>query len=103
MSLKNPNRTRALKVTAASTAVVVGVTYLVLKSFPHIKTSLYNYVTGTKDDADDEAEDEEDHKPIELKQSKLEESDYLNGSSLVDVQEWTEENLRSFLISVSIK
>ncbi|CAK7916101.1 hypothetical protein CAAN1_22S00188 [[Candida] anglica] len=108
-------RNRKIKLAASAGAVLVGVTYVILTTFPHLKTSIYNIFTGT------ESQPSNDNEPIELRdsdESNYEESDYdseseaevrpeveveaSNGSidvseSLVNVEKWSDDNLKSWL------
>ncbi|KAK6455733.1 uncharacterized protein RJT20DRAFT_49586 [Scheffersomyces xylosifermentans] len=108
---KKSNTGRNLRVAAASSAVVVGVSYIVLNTFPHLKTSIYNYLTGTQDDDEEDlsvhkSETKEDNEPIELKAQDSQElfnsSATLQDESLVDVAEWSNANLKSWLGQKSV-
>lgn len=89
------------KITATAGAVIVG-SYIVLKTFPHLKDSIYNYLTGS-------GEVEEDNEPIELKEeaqnqqsrveTKIGES---NNESQVEISKWSDNSLKSWLKDVSI-
>ena len=99
--LKQVNRVHKLKLAAASGAIVVGATYLILKSFPHLRTSFYDYLSGNSHD--NEEDEVEDNVPIELSDSPTEEFSTANLGelSLVDVGQWSDDNLKNWLHSVS--
>mmetsp|Transcript_48 Transcript_48/g.54 ORF Transcript_48/g.54 Transcript_48/m.54 type:complete len:123 (+) Transcript_48:17-385(+) len=83
------------KVTATAGAVIIG-SYIVLKTFPHLKDSIYNYLTGS-------GEIEDDNKPIELNEeaenqqadieTKITEPD--NDAEVV--ANWSDNTLKSWL------
>lgn len=88
------------RIPAAVGAVVVG-SYIVLKTFPHLKDSIYFYLTGTPEDV-------EDNEPIELKKSENTEDQARDvnaepsNESGVEVSQWTDNRLREWLKDVSI-
>lgn len=88
------------KVTATVGAVIVG-SYIVLKTFPHLKDSIYNYLTGS-------GEIEDDNEPIELKeeakdqQSNIETKITESSTDSEVVAKWSDNKLKSWLREVSI-
>ncbi len=91
------------KITATAGAVIVG-SYILLKTFPHLTDSIYNYLTGSR-------EVEEDNEPIELeegaenKQSKVETTvgeSSKEKESQVEISKWSDNSLKSWLKNVSI-
>lgn len=100
--LKQVNRAQKLKLAVASGAVVIGAAYLILKSFPHIRTSIYDYISGDSHD-DDEEEGVEDN-PAEFSEQIAEDTSILalGELSVFDVGQWSDDNLKSWLHSVSI-
>lgn len=90
------NRSRNLKLTSG--AVVIGTAFLLFKTYPHIKNSIFGFLGCEKELP------REDNEPIELKEDEEdkeeEEFDNLAESSLVDVGSWTDDNLKSWLTQV---
>lgn len=88
------------KVTAAAGAVIIG-SYIVLKTFPHLKDSIYNYLTGS-------GEIEDDNKPIELnEEAESQQADIETKITEPDndaevVANWSDNTLKSWLRDVSI-
>ncbi|CUM65322.1 uncharacterized protein PRCAT00002957001 [Priceomyces carsonii] len=97
MALQLKKNRTSIKLTVASSAFVIGATYLVFRTFPHLRTSIYDYVTGKK------PEFEDDNEPIELRESDqaLSEGSF-SDSSVVDITQWSDDNLKSWLSEVSI-
>lgn len=107
----NQKSARNWRIAVGTGAVAVGAAFVILQTFPHLKTSFYNLVTGSDDSTN---EKDEDNEPIEVKKrgesvndSKDEKalqasSQSLNEESLVDIGEWSEDNLKSWLSEVSI-
>ncbi|KAK6461671.1 hypothetical protein DFJ63DRAFT_336450 [Scheffersomyces coipomensis] len=112
------NRNRNLKYIGLGSLVVIGTSYVILNTFPHLKTSIYNYVNGIVDeDEEDDGlvqkdevktetttinDDNNDNEPIELNDSinSLKSSKKLTQSidqSIVDINEWSNDNLKSWL------
>ncbi|CUM47150.1 unnamed protein product [Debaryomyces tyrocola] len=84
------------KITATAGAVIVG-SYIVLKTFPHLTDSIYNYLTGS-------GEVEEDNEPIELEeeaenqQSRAETTvGESNNESQVEISKWSDNSLKRWL------
>lgn len=106
LQLNKSARGRNLKVAAGAGAVVLGAGYLLLSTFPHLKTSIYNYVTNTQEEASD------DNEPIELSRSDVQQAEkeeeealsqtVVGDSSLVDINEWSQDNLKHWLSQVCI-
>ncbi|KAK6201171.1 uncharacterized protein RJT21DRAFT_33096 [Scheffersomyces amazonensis] len=117
------NRNRNLKYIGLGGLALIGSSYLILSTFPHLKTSIYNYINGisgeVEEDNQEEREKEQEenespHKskksakfstenePIELHDStdSLRNSKKLYESldqSIVDINEWSNDNLKSWL------
>ncbi|CAK9437885.1 uncharacterized protein LODBEIA_P22630 [Lodderomyces beijingensis] len=70
LRLKKSNYASNLKVGLTAGIVVVVGAGLILNTFPHLKTSIYNYVTGGEDTSEDEDEKELQERPVVI------ESDY---------------------------
>lgn len=111
-----------------SSAVVLGATYLILKSFPHLQDSIYNFITGYR-----ELDDEKDGTVMDARIAEVDElrrkakhtaestsstdntssvgpNDTspiggsivdLQGVSVGDIEEWSNETLKSYLKEVS--
>lgn len=106
------NKANRWKTLGVPSAVVLGSVYIVLRTFPHLKVSLYNYMKGQLLDS---KETVEDNNPIELKSNDNDDSfdsgtsshdndndidnDIVN-ESMVDVSEWSNDNLKSWLQEV---
>lgn len=104
-----PKQASKWKTLGVPSAVVAGSVYLILRTFPHLKISLYNYITGKEDE-----EVDYDYDPIELNSN--DESNYAYSSSdndfnnddsndiinesMVDVNQWSNNNLKSWLQEV---
>lgn len=124
LQLNQTNRGRNLRLAVGTGAVILGTSYLILNTFPHLKTSIYNYITNTKSD-DEDIQDEEDNEPIELTRSteNLKNNQTISSSSsssnisstssdklshtipdesIVDISKWSDDNLKSWLNEVSI-
>lgn len=106
MSIQIQKRNRNIKLAATAGAVLFGAGYLILTTFPHLKTSIYNTLTGTKTDKDED--EEADNQPIELREETSREKDIessiqiVNGEeSIVNIEKWSDENLKSWLSEVS--
>ncbi|KAK7679838.1 hypothetical protein QCA50_017165 [Cerrena zonata] len=100
LQLNKSARGRNLKVAAGTGAVVLGAGYLLISTFPHLKTSIYNYLTNTQEEASD------DNEPIELSRSDVQQAEkeeealsqtVVGDSSLVDINEWSQDNLKHWL------
>lgn len=105
----NNKKPSKLKLSGVSGAVIVGATILLFRTFPHLKYSIYDYITGNKKSSNYEAnEEEEDNRPIDLINSDNEEElsrstdTVTNGESLVDINEWSDDTLKSWLHQVRI-
>lgn len=100
MALQLKGRARRnwrLPVTAG--AVVIGVGFIALKTFPHLKDSLTQLLSG-------QSTSEDDNEPIELDNNDEEDTDteaLAPGSvkESTDVSQWREEELKSWLHEVS--
>lgn len=83
---------------AATGALVLGAGFLLVKTYPHLMSC---FTTKGKEEEDDntpvelqaETKDDENNSTLESQSADV---------SLVDVAEWSDENLRSFLLEVSI-
>lgn len=89
------------KITATTGAVIVG-SYIVLKTFPHLKDSIYNYLTGS-------GEIEEDNEPIELEEDADNQQSRVNttvgqpnNESQTEISKWSDNELKSWLKDVRI-
>lgn len=89
--------------TAATGALVLGAGFIIIKTFPHLKLTISTCLFGTKkgDGADD------DNKPIEvIDRENAHDDDTLSypasAESMVEIQEWSDENLKSFLLEVRL-
>lgn len=113
------NKKRGWKIPALTgAAVVIGGTYLILKSFPHLKDHINDFITGYT-----ELDPEEDRKLTEAREAEvqqmakdLEEEERLKGSTsqiggsivdiktsdAVDVDQWNTETLKAWLKEVRI-
>lgn len=107
-------KTSKLKVTALSGAVLIGTAYLVLQSYPHIRKSLYQYISGTTSvDSLDEVEDEVEDGGAEETDSDLGERTTTSSArdsgahgdgvavDTAELQQWSNTNLRLWLKNVS--
>ncbi|EGW31370.1 uncharacterized protein SPAPADRAFT_67437 [Spathaspora passalidarum NRRL Y-27907] len=103
LQLKKPvNKAKNLKFSLAAGAVILGTGYLVLNTFPHLKTSIWNYITGERQQErevqEEEIEEEQSNEPIELHESQVDLSaSKLHDQSYVDIAEWSNDNLKSWL------
>lgn len=86
--------------TAATGALLIGAGFMVFKTFPHLTSALCSAFGSSK------SEPEEDNTPIEITEidehnasSTLEKS-YMD-ESLVDIANWSDDNLKSYLVEVS--
>lgn len=103
MALQLKNRTRRnWQLPLTTGAVVLGIGLLAFKTFPHLKDSLSQYLTG-------EATTEDDNEPIEVENVDLEENVTKTASSSKpensensDVSQWSERELKGWLHEVSI-
>lgn len=107
--LHRPNR---LKRAATTSAVIIGVSYFVLRTFPHLKTSIYDYIYPTQQDK--VVEDDDRRREVienEVKESEVsdrvdenEGSDSIVSAKRSDisqsVSDWSIEDLKSFLKEV---
>lgn len=107
----NQKSTRNWRLAVGTGAIVVGAAFVVLQTFPHLKTSFYNLLTTSEEPNIDNNDDNE---PVEVKKHDESPSDpenekelqvsshSLNEESLVDIGAWSEDNLKSWLNEVSI-
>lgn len=103
MALQLKNRTRRnWRLPLTTGAVVLGIGLLAFKTFPHLKDSLSQYLTG-------ENTTEDDNEPIEVEHVDRKESEAQTSSSSKpgdsehsDVSQWTETELKGWLHEVSI-
>ncbi|KAL7666696.1 hypothetical protein ABC855_g355 [[Candida] zeylanoides] len=70
--------------------------YIIFKTFPHLKTTLYNTLTGGSVESELDVDDNE---PIELNDSNSDSThnDHIGDESLVNVEDWSDDNLKSWL------
>lgn len=92
LQLKKSNRIRNIGI---SSAVIIGASFVVLKTFPHLKTSFYQFVTGSKDEPKDDA-----NEPIELNSEESDEPRDIADESMINVNEMSNEDLKSWLKKV---
>lgn len=99
LQLKGSTRNRNIKLSATAGALIIGAGYIIFKTFPHLKTTLYNTLTGARVESELDADDNE---PIELNDSNFGSShdDFISDESLVNVEEWSDDNLKSWLSEV---
>ncbi|KAG7666210.1 uncharacterized protein J8A68_000255 [[Candida] subhashii] len=109
LQFKKSNKARNLKLGLTAGVIVIASSYLVLNTFPHLKTSLYNYISGTKSEEEEEEEKVEgtnkDNEPIELNESGELPNGMMTQSieqSYVNVAEWSDDNLKSYLIEKEV-
>ncbi|EGV62713.1 hypothetical protein PSN45_000645 [Yamadazyma tenuis] len=98
MSLSLKPKSNRLKNVTITSAVIVGASLVILNTFPHLKQSLYDYFTQSKDGSDEE----DVNAPIELSSEELAEGDKVSSKdiaeeSIVDVNEWSNDDLKSWL------
>lgn len=86
----------------ATGALVFGAGLLIVKTYPHLLTLIPSF--GTRQ----ASENKEDNSPVEVEGNDdcedptVSTANLVAGDSLVDIAEWTDDNLRSFLMEVSI-
>lgn len=99
LQLKGSTRNRNIKLSATAGALIIGAGYIIFKTFPHLKTTLYNTLTGARVESELDADDNE---PIELNDSNFGSShdEFISDESLVNVEEWSDDNLKSWLSEV---
>lgn len=106
MSMLRTRKTSKLKVTALSGAVIIGTAYLVLQSYPHLRKSLYNYITRSSSVDDvDELEDDVDDGDVEETDPDVERVANTPGYDALpadpaELQQWSNTNLRLWLKNV---
>lgn len=112
LQLKASNRNRNIKLAATAGAVIIGASYIILSTFPHLKSTIYNTLLGSNKP---DVKGNDDNEPIELNEeseSEYEDSDSedlsnttepFNEESIVNVEKWSDENLKSWLSEVCIK
>ncbi|CAH6721484.1 hypothetical protein CLIB1444_06S03246 [[Candida] jaroonii] len=98
MSLNLTKKSNKLRNFGIGGAIVIGTSLIVLNTFPHLKTSILNYIKGGEDE-------EVDNEPIELNEEQTisEPSRDIAEESMIDVNEWSNDNLKSWLSEVCIK
>lgn len=111
LQLKTNSRNRNIKLAASVGAVIIGAGYIVLTTFPHLKSTICSTLLGSKKP---DVKGTDDNEPIELyedSESEYEDSDSedaadtteaLNEESIVNVEKWSDENLKSWLSEVCI-
>ncbi|KAI3403952.2 hypothetical protein KGF56_003219 [Candida oxycetoniae] len=114
LKLKNrSNRARNWKIGLVSGAVIIGTSYLILNTFPHLKTSIYNVIYGTEDESE-----EDDERDIQTRRVVIESehSDPNNRNKTIDlfqserafnaqdkdneISTWAVSELKSWLVKV---
>lgn len=94
---------RSFKLSPALTgAIILGAGVLAIKTFPHFKASIKSLFRTPG-----EKEDEDDNAPVEVVESQqeiLDESEARSISEIksVEIAEWSDENLRSYLTEVRL-
>lgn len=99
LQLKGNTRNRNIRLPATAGALIVGASYIIFKTFPHLKTTLYNTLTGGLVESELDVDDNE---PIELNDSNSDSThnDHIGDESLVNVEDWSDDNLKSWLSEV---
>lgn len=85
----------------ATGVLVVGASFLVFKTFPHLKTSITSCIFGAR--ADDVTEDE--NSPVEVSEhaeGQQSPSDGEQIQSLDNIAQWSVDSLKSYLIEVCV-
>ena len=115
-SLRTPQK-RHYKLALSTGAIAVVAAYLIFKTYPHLQTSVFSWLSGSSTDSSTD-----DHGPIELNNVEdTESSDYEDNEgedasdyddedeeaaypdeSIVKVENWTDDNLKSWLSEVRI-
>ncbi|RLV89271.1 hypothetical protein JA1_005236 [Spathaspora sp. JA1] len=99
---KAGKQNKNLKFGLAAGAVVLGAGYLILNTFPHLKSRLWSCISGDKKEELEENveqdQEEPSNEPIELHESQVDLSDSkFHEQSYVDIAEWSDDNLKSWL------
>ncbi|KAM9903916.1 hypothetical protein OXX79_003059 [Metschnikowia pulcherrima] len=87
--------------TAATGALVLGAGYIILKTFPHLKTSLLSRLYGESTEEEDENEIVQLNEDEELATEETTESLILEKKIPADTSKWSDATLRSYLAEVS--
>ncbi|KAF7999162.1 hypothetical protein HF325_006694 [Metschnikowia pulcherrima] len=88
--------------TAATGALVLGAGYIILKTFPHLKTSLLSRLYGDTTEEEDENEIVQLNEDEEIATEETTESLILEKKIPADTLKWSDATLRSYLTEVSI-
>ncbi|KAI5953237.1 hypothetical protein KGF54_002608 [Candida jiufengensis] len=112
LKLKNKSNTsRYIKTGLISGAVIISTSYLALKTFPHLKTSIYNYITGEDSQTEEELEEiEKQQVVIESKRNdphnknkiidKFQSQQAFDDNGLNDSNTWSIKEIKDWLIKV---
>lgn len=88
--------------TATTGALIIGAGFIVFKTFPHLKSALYSALGASATENNIEG----DNTPIEITNNDEVSSEALEASvvdeSIVDITSWSDDNLKSYLVEVSI-
>ena len=91
---------RNFKLSSATTgALLIGAGLILIKTFPHIKSTIESAVFGQKN----VYVEEDENKPVEVNdtiRSELETSHPALNESAVEVSKWSDESLKSYLFEV---
>ncbi|KAM9911405.1 hypothetical protein OXX69_003549 [Metschnikowia pulcherrima] len=87
--------------TAATGALVLGAGYIILKTFPHLKTSLLSRLYGETTEEEDENEIVQLNEDEEIATEETTESLILEKKIPADTSKWSDATLRSYLAEVS--
>lgn len=103
------NRGRPFKVIASSSAVIIGVSFIILQTFPHLKTSIFDYLYRKPDilkDLNDEEsvpdQEEEEQETIEFDE-EINQNSIVSSTpeeSLVDISKLSDPNIKQWLNQV---
>ncbi|KAI5959644.1 uncharacterized protein KGF55_005288 [Candida pseudojiufengensis] len=110
LKLNRNNKSRYIKTGLISGAVILGTGYVILKTFPHLKTSIYNYVTGNETSTSEEEEIEEienksviiesKHKNLKSGQivNKFEPEKIFDSNELNSSEKWSIQEIKEWLV-----
>lgn len=107
------SRGRPFKLIASSSAIIIGVSFIILRTFPHLKTSIYDYLIKKQDILKDL--EEENHVSAAQKNEEEAEKVEFDGEinhnsivsstpeeSLVDISNLSDPNIKKWLNQVCI-
>lgn len=107
------SRGRPFRLIASSSAIIIGVSFIILRTFPHLKTSLYDYLTKKQDilkDFNEEKtvsaaqENEEEVEKVEF-DGEINHNSIVSSTpeeSLVDISKLSDPNIKKWLNQVCI-